>query len=58
MVDNGCLSWPNTVPPLKDGLTYQQIRFSEWLESIIKDVECTFGTLKGRFAFLGHGTRL
>ena len=58
MVDNGYLSWSNTVPPLKDGLTYQQIRFSEWLESMRKDVECTFGILKGRFAVLRYGLRL
>lgn len=58
MVDNGYLSWSNTVPPLKDGLTYQQIRFSEWLESMRKDVECTFGILKGRFPVLRYGVRL
>ena len=58
MVDNGYLSWSNTVPPLKDGLTYQQIRFSEWLESMRKDVECTFGILKDRFPVLRYGVRL
>mmetsp|Transcript_29950 Transcript_29950/g.34794 ORF Transcript_29950/g.34794 Transcript_29950/m.34794 type:complete len:335 (-) Transcript_29950:47-1051(-) len=58
MVDNGYLSWSNLVPPLKDGLTYQQIRFSEWLESMRKDIECTFGILKGRFAVLRYGIRL
>ena len=38
MVDNGYLSWSCTVPPIKDGVTYKYIRFSEWLESMRKDV--------------------
>ena len=46
MVNNGYLAWSCTVPPVKDGLTYKVIHFSEWLESIRKDVECTFGILK------------
>lgn len=57
MVDNGYLSWSCTVPPVKDGLTYAVIRFSEWLESMRKDVECTFGILKGRFTILRYGLR-
>ena len=57
MVDNGYLSWSCTVPPVKDGTTYEEIRFSEWLESMRKDVECTFGILKGRFAILRIGLR-
>ena len=55
MVDNGYLSWSCTVPPIKDGVTYKYIRFSEWLESMRKDVECTFGILKGRFCVLRYG---
>ena len=51
IVDNGYLSWSCTVPPVKDGTSYKVIRFSEWLESMRKDVECTFGILKGRFVF-------
>ena len=58
MVDNGYLSWSCTVPPLKHATTYKSIRFSEWLESIRKDVECTFGILKGRFGVLRYGIRL
>ena len=54
----GILSWSCTVPPLKDGFTYQHIRFSEWLESMRKDVECTFGILKGRFTVLRHGVHI
>jgi hypothetical protein len=46
------------VPPLKDPITYQDFRFSEWLESMRKDVECTFGIMKGRFRILKTGVRL
>ena len=58
IVDNGYLNWSCTVPPMKNPVTYQQIRFSEWLESMRKDVECTFGSLKRRFAILKYGIRL
>ena len=58
MVDNGYLDWSCTVPPVKDATTYQTIRFSEWLESMRKDVECTFGILKQRFSVLRNGIRL
>ena len=58
MVDNGYLSWSCTIPPYKDGVSYKHIRFSEWLESMRKDVECTFGILKGRFSVLRTGLRL
>ena len=58
MVDNGYLSWSCTVPPIKDGVSYKYIRFSEWLESMRKDVECTFGILKGRFCILRYGLRI
>ena len=57
MVDNGYLSWSCTVPPSANGTTYEIIRFSEWLESVRKDVECTFGIMKGRFAILRYGLR-
>ena len=57
VVDNGYLAWSCTVPPVKDGTTYEVIRFSEWLESMRKDVECAFGILKGRFAILRYGLR-
>ena len=57
MVDNGYLSWSCTVPPGTDGTTYELIRFSEWLESMRKDVECTFGIMKGRFCLLRYGLR-
>ena len=49
IVDNGYLNWPTTVPPLKTSCSRVNVRFSQWLESIRKDVEYTFGILKGRF---------
>ena len=58
IVDNGYLNWSTTVPPMKHPITYEEIRFSEWLESMRKDVECTFGILKQRFTVLKHGIRL
>jgi Plant transposon protein len=58
IVDNGYLSWPTTVPPLKIPKDTKEQRWSEWLESIRKDVECTFGIMKGRWRILKTGVRL
>ena len=58
IVDNGYLNWSCTVPPMKNALSYKFIRMSEWLESMRKDVECTFGILKGRFTILKTGVKL
>ena len=58
IVDNGYLNWPTTVPPMKTTCLRSKYRFSKWLESVRKDVECTFGILKGRFRILKTGIRL
>ena len=58
LVDNGYLSWATTVPPIKTTIKKSKIRFSAWLESMRKDVECTFGILKGRWRILKSGIRL
>jgi hypothetical protein len=58
LVDNGYLAWPTTVPPIKTTSSRVEIRFSSWLESMRKDVECTFGILKGRWRILKTGIRL
>jgi hypothetical protein len=58
IVDNGYLHWSTTVPPLKNSMFRSEIRFSQWLESLRKDVECTFGILKGRWRILKTGIRL
>ena len=47
IVDNGYLSWSVMVLPIRDTNKRSEIHFSEWLESLRKDVECTFGILKG-----------
>ena len=35
-----------------------EIRWSKWLESMRKDVECMFGILKGRWRILKAGVRI
>ncbi|KAI2494724.1 Plant transposon protein [Fragilaria crotonensis] len=58
LVDNGYHSWATTVPPIKTTNKKSEIRFSSWLESMRKDVECTFGILKGRWRILKSGIRV
>lgn len=58
LVDNGYHSWATTVPPIKTTMKKSEIRFSSWLESMRKDVECTFGILKGRWRILKSGIRV
>ncbi|KAG7345430.1 DDE superfamily endonuclease [Nitzschia inconspicua] len=55
LTDNGYHKWSTTVPPYKSTTSRREIRFSEWLESMRKDVECTFGILKGRWRILKTG---
>ena len=52
IVDNGYHSWPCLVAPMKKTSVPEEIRFSKWLESIRKCIECTFGILKARFTIL------
>jgi hypothetical protein len=58
IVDNGYLEWSTTVPPVKDSCNRSELRFSQWLESMRKDVECIFGILKGRWRILKSGIRV
>jgi hypothetical protein len=58
LVDNGYLSWSTTIPPFKSTINQREIRWSQWLESMRKDVECTFGILKGRWRILKSGVNL
>jgi hypothetical protein len=53
--DNGYLSWSCTVPPFGNSIDINEIHCSKWLESMRKDVECTFGILKGRWRILKSG---
>ena len=58
IVDNGYHNWSCTQAPSKVNLMRKEARFSEWLESMRKDVECAFGILKGRWRVLKTGIRL
>jgi hypothetical protein len=58
IVDNGYLQWSTTVPPHKSSSNRSELRFSQWLKSLRKDVECTFGILKGCWRILKTGIRL
>ena len=55
IVDNKYLRWPATIPPMKDTCNRLEICFSQWLEALRKDVECTFGILKGCLRVLKTG---
>ena len=57
MVDNVYLPWSFTVLPFKYGVTYDHIRFYEWLESMRKDVKCTIDILKRIFSCLKQDLR-
>lgn len=58
LVDGGYLKWSCTIPPYKQYKSHAEQRWSKWAESMRKDVECTFGILKGRFRILKTGIRL
>jgi hypothetical protein len=57
IVDNGYFNWSTTISPLKTTADLKEIRWSYWLESMRKDVECTFGIMKGRWHILKTGIR-
>ena len=46
------------IAPMKDAVLFTEVRWSKWIESVRKDVECTFGILKGRFRILKIGIRI
>jgi hypothetical protein len=58
IVGNGYLDWSCTVPPFGVSNNVDKIWWSKWLESMRKDVECTFGILKGRWRIIKSGVRL
>ena len=52
IVDGGMPQSSVFINPMHERLSHDAIHWSEWLESIRKDVECTFGILKQRFRIL------
>jgi hypothetical protein len=58
LADNGYLNWATTIPPFKSTTSLKEYHWSEWLESMRKDVECTFGILKGCWRILKNGVRV
>ena len=57
MVDNGYHKWACLIPPHKFPSTRDDVLWSEWVESVRKDVECFFGKLKARWQFLKVANR-
>jgi len=57
-VDNGCHRWSCAQAPAKVSCRLTEQRLSDWIESFRKDIECTFGMLKGRWRILKTGVRL
>ena len=58
MVGNGYHDWSITVPLFTNTKFRDKIRWSEWMETMRKDVECAFGILKGRWRIMKTGVRL
>ncbi len=58
IVDNGYLDWSCPVPPYGVTNNIDMIHGSKWLESMQKDVECTFGIMTGRWRRLKSGVRI
>lgn len=58
LVDNGYMPISVLIPPFKHCAFYDEERWSKMAESLRKDVECTFGILKGRWRILKTGIRL
>ena len=52
LVDGGYLNWSTLICSFKATLSVKEQRWSRWAESMRKDVECTFGILKGKLLLL------
>jgi hypothetical protein len=55
ITDNGYTKEDYFMMPSKVYLTTKEMYWSEWMESVRKDVECFFGNLKTRFRILWNG---
>lgn len=51
LVDGGYPSWTSLICPFKETSSIREARWSRWAESMRKDVECTFGIMKGNCFF-------
>ena len=58
ITDNGYAKWRIMQAPLKHCRTYDEYKWSTRLESMRKDIECTFGVLKVRFRILSSSIRM
>ena len=56
--DNGYHNWSTTIAPSKISTSADDLKLSQWIEPMRKDVECTFGILKERWRILKTGIRL
>jgi hypothetical protein len=52
ITDNGYHRWRCLIPPMTIATNEDEVRWSKHLESVRKDVECAFGSLKVRFKIL------
>ena len=57
IVDGGYQKYPCFVDPMHSPTGHHEVHWSEFLESVRKDVECTFGILKARFRYLRNGLK-
>ena len=48
--------WACLIPPHKDPPSRDDLLWSEWVESVRKDVECFFGKMKARWQFLKNAS--
>jgi hypothetical protein len=55
IVDNSYMAWSCMVPPFSVTNKIDETRWSRQVESMRKDVECTFGILKSRWRNLKSG---
>jgi hypothetical protein len=46
IVDGGYPKCAGLIDPMSERMTVDSVMWSEWMESVRKDVECTFGNLK------------
>ena len=57
IVDGGYQQSSWLMNPFGSACTIEEKRWSEWLESVRKDIECTFGILKARFRLFDQPVR-